>query len=303
MDSIQRRPDRRVLTYLKYCSFRNSRLSDERIAKELFGLDSPEPMYMRLRRDGFPVCIKCGDYSPELGHCPEKRPQISESAEEIPMAKAAVPLFRNALAKLSRDVENLEARHEVIRSKRFEALNMDPASVFVLQRDDVSSEGEWRDLCEKAGQDPALTKSLSFTNVIARRALGVREAPPEPLTALIAVYALAGELLEPLVEALHVPSKPPDWKAIEKRIEGEEGLRHRAQQLAREVRGIRVGRGAPAPELNPEQQEAVYYITQLRESGASEKEIEDVLRLRGFDKKTAAWLSDLRCKPPRHRLT
>ena len=141
MDSKQKQPDRKVLKYLQFCSFRNSGRSDELIAKELFDLESPEPMYEHLRRDGFPVCIKCGDYAPEQGHClGKRRPHTSGRTEELPPAKAAVPLFRKALAKLGRDVENLEARQEVVRSKRFEALNMYPANLLLLQRDQVFSE-------------------------------------------------------------------------------------------------------------------------------------------------------------------
>ncbi len=66
---------------------------------------------------------------------------------------------------------------------------------------------------------------------------GASAWPPEPLTTLIALYALAEEPLKPLVEALHADLSRVDRESIEKCVEGKDGLRRRARQLAAEVCG------------------------------------------------------------------
>ena len=95
---------------------------------------------------------------------------------------------------------------------------------------------------------------------------------------MIALYALAEEPLEPLVEALHPDPSRVDWESIEKCVVGKDGLRRRARQLAAEVCGWKLGQGRHPEETDREQHNAALYVTQRTQEGASYDEILHELR-------------------------
>jgi len=72
MESIQKEPHPNVYDYLEFNALRKNGVSDRNIAKK-YGFKHPETLYYKLRRDGFPVCQQCGDYSPGGNLC-SKRP-------------------------------------------------------------------------------------------------------------------------------------------------------------------------------------------------------------------------------------
>lgn len=72
MESIQKDPDPKVYDYLVFCTARKEGVPDEQISKR-FGFQRPETLYHKLRRDGFPVCERCGDYSPGGKYCNKRQ--------------------------------------------------------------------------------------------------------------------------------------------------------------------------------------------------------------------------------------
>jgi hypothetical protein len=102
---------------------------------------------------------------------------------------------------------------------------------------------------------------------------GASPWPPEPLTTLIALYALAEEPLKPLVEVLHPDLSRADSKIIEKYVEGKDGLRRRARQLAASVCGWEIDRGRYPEEIDRERHNAALYVTRRTQEGASYEDI------------------------------
>ena len=102
---------------------------------------------------------------------------------------------------------------------------------------------------------------------------GASPWPPEPLTSLIALYALAEEPLKPLVEVLHPDLSRADLKRMEKYVEGKDGLRRRARQLAASVCGWELGRGRYPEEIDRERHNAALYVTRRTQEGASYEDI------------------------------
>src|SRR5829696_9768793 len=96
----------------------------------------------------------------------------SEVPTELPPAYGAIQLFHRALKKLNRAIGDLENRKEYLQNGRFVA------------QEDVSQLA-WP---EMGIGDSTLTIPL-----------GGQQTPLEPLPALIAVYVLADEPLEPLL--------------------------------------------------------------------------------------------------------
>src|SRR5438270_3426826 len=100
----------RFLTY--YLLYRRIDYSPEDIAVQL-EFPSPQALYQRLHNDGFPVCPSCGKTRANSAHCQSskdksnRKTRTSGEAIELPPAKAAKPLFREALEMLRALVETL----------------------------------------------------------------------------------------------------------------------------------------------------------------------------------------------------
>ena len=136
------------------------------------------------------------------------------------------------------------------------------------------SDEEWRKLCEKHEGDPRVDKLLvSDATLITPQ--GAAPAPPEPLTTLIGVYALAGGDLKRLIEALGLDAPSADTLLeLRKHVEGKkkrdkvDGLKTVAQQVARLVCGGQ-WLGRLRDYLTTVEQDVACYITSLREEGVS----------------------------------
>jgi hypothetical protein len=189
---------------------------------------------------------------------------------------------------LLRGAENLQHRQEVYQDRRFPAADVyEGTLVFSRYRRDKDgrrlenySEEEWQKLCKQYDQDPQEEDFWVMDSVL-QAPTEAAPVPPEPLTTLIGVYALAGGQIEPLLEALY-PGEPSRevLKEVRKCIEGKkrpdkkDGLKTLARQLAILVL-VRGGKleGAPPPALSSVEHDAACYITQLREEGHSDWEI------------------------------
>ena len=250
MSSLPNEPDKWVLRYLKYYEFRLKGLPEDRIAKDLEA-QSPLQLYQELVRYGFPVCLSCGTTpitTVLCQTCSEKRRLRAQEGEgeaiELPAAANAAPLFKEALQELGKAVDHLRGgeRRDYLKDERFVAQI-------------VSDNGM-------------------------RIFLGAMQHPPEPLTRLIATYALADEPLELLLHALHYNPSEIKQERLKQAIEE---LRHKAGQLAKFVYGGELRRGRTTGEENSEKHLIGWIVHREREAGLSDEEIRGVLERHGYD--------------------
>lgn len=293
MGSVHEKPDERDLRYLKFKSCRHRGLEDKEIVGELNDpdIDSPPELYRRLKRDGFPVCEVCGDYSVSGEHCTlqnkERKPKARRGggeAEQLPDAYGAAWLFRTALSEFQEDIDGLKSRRDYLKDDRFVAEDHlsaeDGESWFTYSRSGIPEE-DWREFCRKHEQDPE-QESFTIPKDLVLIA-GVSQAPPEPLTRLIAMYILSGEPVEHLLEALHPRPGEVDREQLDQHINGSDykgkgkfvGLQNRANSIARLLRGGTIpeqgGRGTGG--LERREVQAATYITLQRSRGVADQEI------------------------------
>jgi hypothetical protein len=155
--------------------------------------------------------------------------------------------------------------------------------------------------------DPVLRGGKWIDKATTNIPLGGKQHPAEPLTTLIAVYALAGLPLKPLVEKLHRAPETVDLEYLEAQIVGKKtkkghkpGLRSKAEHLARLVRG------APSPlkpgrdtgEYTEREQNAIWYMRDLEARGFSRPAIVQEMKKRGFSKEDIERFSKFKNLPP-----
>jgi hypothetical protein len=290
MSSRPGKPDNRVLRYVRLCVGRTHERTEDQIAHSLdFG--SPAALYQQLSVDGFPVCPVCGQTPAKPNHCAQKKGRGQRRARrgtgeaiELPPAKRAENLFQSAIEKMEKALWTLPSRKEIYRDERFDTISDHPNASTTYYRDiyphgEVGDE-EWRKLCERHGQDPSVDHFFVPVAPIATSE-GAPQVPPEPLPELIALYVLAEEPLDPLLEALH----PDPSEAKQERLEqAVEELWHKAGQLATLVRGGIIRRGPSTGDLLPTEQRAARFISRQRREGVPEAEIYKVLREHGFSR-------------------
>lgn len=230
-------------------------------------------MRQQLEEWGLPPWFVEGEAPPkEPADTNEKRPPTERKAKqgkgpevELPRAADAENLFYEAIRKLRHALDRIDTRKEFLKDNRFRLLS------------DYSN----------PSSGPMTIPE------------GTRRVPHEPLPELIALYALAGEPLEPLLEILH-PDHPRAGenrelkKALKKKLEE---LRTITGHLAIMVRGGSVNKGRPS-EQDPMDQAAGRYVTKRSGKSATDEEIArelaeylpeqryseaDVERLREFD--------------------
>jgi hypothetical protein len=255
---------RAVFTTAMLCVMRKEgTFSEEEVAERLeFG--SAEAMYAQLTNWGLPEWLAYPSGSPKQEHREYREPPSGKrrrrarrgeaEAIALPPARYAAPLFKEALEELSAAIELLGARQEHLKDERFVATYTDT---------------------EVPTQPPS--KGTFF--------YGAEQHPPEPLTTLIAMYALVEEgnpddPLKPLLAALH----PKDWEPDQERLEQAlNDLKHKAGQLATLVRGGRLRRGPSTEEISSQQHLVAWYIHHRREAGLLDEEILEGLSQLGIN--------------------
>jgi hypothetical protein len=200
MDSLPNEPDKRVKRYLQFYTYRLRGVPDDEIAESL-KVQSALALYRQLAADGFPICLECGETpvtTATCEACSESRRQRARSSgdrEELPAAARAKDLLRQPVKGLTAALEQLDDRVEYLQAGRFLASY-------------VSETEGW------TSNPPVLTIGPGKRYTL----LGARRSPPEPLTTLIAAYALLGYPLKPLVAALHPNPASVDLEDLEERI-------------------------------------------------------------------------------------
>lgn len=333
MSGISKEPDPRVLNYVKFYSARMQGMSEQDIARTLgflnsTGYPSPSTLYQRLQADGFPVCSLCG-FTPTTDpfHCkkPEgklrKPPRRREAVVKLPPAHQAVPLFKDALKALAREIEELRDRQEIMQGERFVGMvNKEYLGWWVYRRKNFPDEGEWEELCRQYGEDPD-KEEIKVRAGIVPTSLGALQAPAEPLTTLIGVCGLikgskrtrAVDLnkdnpttawsigLFSLIRSLHPDAQGADWTQNvdwEMVDQAQKDLRRAAINFAKVVRGGEIRRGPGPEEVLPEYMGALRLIEARRQEGAAETQITKELAELGFTSKAITWLKKLRLHIP-----
>jgi hypothetical protein len=246
---------------LLYAERRSGTRSEEEIAHYL-KFESVEHMYHRLSKDwGFPDWL----VYPKPPKPPREARGSGSRGSSLPSREAVQELLRPLVAALQYGVEQLDLRQEYRQGGRFVSSDVQVASVL-----DTSEAA--RDALKKGlkrlpkGDYDWREETVEFPG-------GAAAWPPEPLTTLVALYALAEEPLKPLVELLHSDPSQIDWKSIEKCVSGKDGLRRRARQLAAEACGWKLGQGRHPEEVDREQHNAALYVTRRTQEGASYEDI------------------------------
>ena len=107
------------------------------------------------------------------------------------------------MAALQYDLEQLDLRKEYRQGGRFVSVDVQTASVLDTRK--LTREAL------KIGLKKLPKGDYDWRGETAEFPRGASPWPPEPLTSLIALYALAEEPLKPLVEALHPDLSQVDW--------------------------------------------------------------------------------------------
>jgi hypothetical protein len=265
--SVHEKLDDRDLRYLKFVFGRAQQNSDEDIIKELDDpdVDAPEVLYRQLAQDGLPVCRVCGATYVEEGHCEqvEKKRRGSAKGEsvELPPAKEAASLFKEALDKLLEAVAFLQSDYESASSSRYSKEYLQGELFFRYTRE----EAHWAD---------DLEGRTRYTHS--------SRAPGDLLTQLIAVYLLVFGDPKPLIEKLCLDPAKLDREKLRKQIEGEgggkPGLFGRAENIAILIRGGHHIRQGPQPAGFSDEEQIIHRRSiEGRREGLSDEQISELL--------------------------
>jgi hypothetical protein len=237
--------------------FQEHPIHEELLTKLGFG--SVEALRLQLKNWGLPDWLinpREGDkVSPEgSGEFSDERERRARQgdgeAKELPPAVNAAALFKEELETLCKAADQLGMRREYLKDERF----------VVEYVEQVRLEA---------------TPPVSFPGPATRRtSLGASQYPPEPLTMLIACYALSGLPLDPLLTALHPNASE---KVKQQAGRDQENLRREARRLARRVRGGTVRTGRTTGEVSPEEMRVAWWVQLESMEGHSAEHIRDRL--------------------------
>jgi hypothetical protein len=337
MNKTPRTPEDKQTRYFLFCRLRNEGYTAENIAAKLLEPDSlPTALYRELGKEGFPVCQWCGAYSANKSFCakhlkeiePKRKSRaayLGEDAIELPPAREASDLFREAIAELSKLIdppapsgdksvldaflESMEADHNLFRLEEYlqgehiVSYSVDDRyNVPVIYRKDFTAE-QWEAACEEFGASPSEERIIM--EKLWATAHGAKKAPAELLVKLIGAYVLTGKPLEPLVEKLNHAPETVDWEKLDNFIHGYSapsrthvpGMFDMLRKIATEVRGgtRRLGRFY---ELFDREVETASTIADLRRAGLNREEIYEWLKDKGYTRSDVDQLSKSRPERP-----
>jgi hypothetical protein len=264
-------PDEQVVAFENLVKLRywrlNSSKSDEQIATQKLGFESAEHMYQQLKKWRWPDWAVYKDL-PKPKRQAEKKRRGSGKGErvELPPAKEAAPLFKEALDKLLEAMEFLQRDYESASSSRYNKEYLHGELFFQYTRE----EAHWAD------------------NLGRERVTPARRSPGHGLTELIAAYLLVYGDPEPLIEKLHLDPDSLDREKLRKHIEGDKdnskpGLLGSAENVAILIRGGKhVRSGLPAGEFDVDEQIINRRIRQGLQEGHSDQQIIELLAEEGI---------------------
>lgn len=258
------------------CAFRAQGLPEEEVAAKA-GLESIEHMRWQFEQWCLPEWF-VHDSTPAVPQRtsstrqdPDKKRRAGSvvgKAQELPPAKGAASLFREALNKFLDNVTFLQREYENESSRRFSKEYLQDRRFLKYTREEVA----WA------------VPSIGRTRFTA-----AGRSPGNGLTQLIAVYLLAFGDPEPLIEKLHYDPDSLDREQLRKHIEGhgspkgrKPGLLGSAEDVAILIRGGKLQRGVGPGELDVAEQIAGQWIRQGWQKGVSDQEIIEMLSEEGI---------------------
>ncbi len=168
-------------------------------------------------------------------------------ARELPKAVRAERLFREDLERLRGYIELLPNLEERLATdpQRWLSYLVTEGDWETFDKGDYT-EAQWERLCEEYGENPS-TGSFVVDLAPATSPFGMLTLPSEGLVRLVAVHALVHGHVDALLEQLHPAPEDVNRKQLEEKL-GE--LRTSVKRIAQLVRGGKVGRGTPPPDLS-----------------------------------------------------
>ena len=172
-------------------------------------------------------------------HAPgEKKARGSGEITDLPPAANAMSIFRGAIEKLSVFVERLPSRQEQRQGNRFVVSYAKP----FWEPPEPGEEYGYLEAPPDA--EPDEDGDVSFTGAQAYRRVagGASRFPDDGLTAAIAAAILTGATTDELIDVLQDAPAQEDRNKARELVEGKDGLKKRARQLATLSAGILSGR-------------------------------------------------------------
>src|SRR5215203_6942748 len=174
-----------------------------------------------------------------LTHAPgEKKARGSGEITDLPPAANAMSIFRGAIEKLSVFVERLPSRQEQRQGNRFVVSYAKP----FWEPPEPGEEYGYLEAPPDAEPDEDGNVSVMGAQAYRRVAGGASRFPDDGLTAAIAAAILTGATTDELIEVLQDAPAQGDRKKARELVEGKDGLKKRAGQLAALSAGILSGR-------------------------------------------------------------
>jgi hypothetical protein len=203
-------------------------------------------------------------------HAPgEKKARGSGEITDLPPAANAMSIFRGAIEKLSVFVERLPSRKEQRQGNRFVVSYAKP----FWEPPEPGEEYGYLEAPPDAEPDEDGNVSFTGGQAYRRVAGGASRFTDDGLTAAIAAAILTGATTDELIDVLQDAPAQGDRKKARELVEGKDGLKKRAGQLAALMRGYPVGKGHRTNEASKEWQSAAWVAQERREYGYKEKEI------------------------------
>lgn len=271
------------------------RLSEDEIAREVareLGIEqgpggvSAREMHARLRDLGLPgwLAYPEGHEDVDEGEPAPKTKKKREAktfgeARELPKAVRAERLFREDLERLRGYIELLPNLEERLATdpQRWLSYLVTEGDWEAFDRGDYT-ETQWERLCEEYGEDPT-TESFVVDLAPATSPFGMLTVPSEGLVRLVAVHALVNVSVDDLLVQLHPDPEDVDRKQLKKKLEE---LRTSVKRIAQLVRGGKVDRGTPPPDLSRAEAWVAWdLISPLAARGLSNERIVEELRKDG----------------------
>jgi hypothetical protein len=291
------------------CVLRRERTYSEEERAQKAGFGTAEAMHRQLEIWGLTGLLPLREDRPARKTKLQEEPMSSDRlarksgpVEELPLAREAIPLFREALETLSRDNEDLRYRRESRQGKHYPYRIVSRGS---------SSDDERNSIVERLGLGEVDRGSMYFDGAEVEYGTNPR-APLSPLPELIGTYLLAGGDVEKLVKALHPEDSEPNWPEITRWIEGVEtpgrkldGIKSIALRLAILIRGGANTPGKPPPGESGHALNLSHRIAAGLRAGMPRKQLYgQILTKFGLSKEDLPWsefnrLADLGLELPR----
>jgi hypothetical protein len=275
MESVAKPDRQRMLKALAFWCF--YALEDEEppdSVLEKLGFGSVDAMRIQLGNWGVPDWAT--EKTPTVkdakapNHAPgEKKARGSGEITDLPPAANATSIFRGAIEKLSVFVERLPSRKEQRQGNRFVV----SYAKSLWEPQEPGEEYGYLEAPPYAEPDEDGNRSYMGDQIYRRVAGGASRIPDDDLTAAIAAAVLTGATTDDLIDVLQ--DAPPQWhrKKARELVEGKDGLKKRAGQLAALMRGYPVGKGHRTNEASKEWQSAAWVAQERWGYGYEEKEI------------------------------